>query len=281
MDGRYWALDDFERHIDAAIICLSEDNYLPKKKINRGLIVDCPRNRLFQDVDFAKLKNTGVYFGPGDRVFDADAIWMEIDTLPEASAYSFGPEHAIDMRSLPQNSQSGESPYLEIIFSRKINNFPKGVISFCPTIAKYKLSLVYGKEKGGVHGWSYYFGIDKDGLISPCDSGVKRQDLDIIKMYAATTLGMECDRKYLWNVSTVCDGAKVTLGVYESQIKSLLYARELPMTETGRKRPILHWVESHRRRLKTGVNVDVQKFLRGTSEFEMFGEKFFISNPVK
>lgn len=281
MSETYWETEEFEEHINSAIICLSETNNIPKRKISKNLIIDCPFNRLFTNEDFLKLKSNGVYFAPMDRLINTDEIWTDIDDPPDVAAYSFGPSHAIGLRGLRVNSQTGKDPYLEIIFSRKIKTFPRGVVSFCPMIAKYKLSIVYGKEVGGVHGWSYYFGISEDGKIVPCDSGIKRDDFELIKMYAATVIGMECDKKYLWNVSTISDGVSTTVGVYESQIKSLLYARDLPMSETGRKRPILHWVASHRRRIKNGHDIDVKKYLRGISEFEMFGDKFTITNPKK
>ena len=95
------------------------------------------------------------------------------------------------------------------------------------------------------------------------------------------TIGLYEDRKYLWNVTAKESSAKATFGVYPEQIKSLFYARELPMTETGRKRPILHWVAAHNRRIKSGIDIDIEKHLRGVNEFVYQGTKFSITRPLK
>jgi hypothetical protein len=94
------------------------------------------------------------------------------------------------------------------------------------------------------------------------------------------------DRKSLWQIRTtdhVIDHAAtpLTLGVAEEHVKSLFYARSLPVTETGRKRPILHWVQAHARRIQAGIEVDVRKHLRGITEFDMDGLHFQIISPDK
>ena len=63
----------------------------------------------------------------------------------------------------------------------------------------------------------------------------------------------------------------------KEQIKSLLYARSLPVTATGRKRPILHLVAAHRRRIKEGVDIDIGEFLRGVKKVEMGGTVFTVA----
>jgi len=90
------------------------------------------------------------------------------------------------------------------------------------------------------------------------------------------------DRQYMWNVQAEDeDGSKVQFGVYGPQIQSLFYARDLPTTETGRKRPILHWCSAHQRRLRNGITLDVAEHLRGTTDFNMNGTNFKITNPTK
>jgi len=54
--------------------------------------------------------------------------------------------------------------------------------------------------------------------------------------------------------------AKAHLGCMREEIKSLLYARDLPMTSTGRKKPILHLVAAHKRRIKEGTDIDIVPF---------------------
>jgi hypothetical protein len=105
-------------------------------------------------------------------------------------------------------------------------------------------------------------------------------------VWPVLVLNAWADRRYLWQVRTSDHVMKftatpLTLGVGEEHVKSLFYARTLPVTETGRKRPILHWVQAHARRLREGIEVDVRKHLRGITEFEMDGLKFEIISPDK
>jgi len=94
------------------------------------------------------------------------------------------------------------------------------------------------------------------------------------------------DRRYFWEVSATepfTEGfdAKAIFSVDESYIKSLFYARSIPMTASGRLRPILHWVSAHKRRLEMGVDIDVRKHLRGIDAFAMHGVNFRITEPRK
>jgi hypothetical protein len=104
---------------------------------------------------------------------------------------------------------------------------------------------------------------------------------DYFTVWGSLTIQAYQDRRYMWNVRASEGIAKATFGVYEEQIKSLFYARELPATGTGRKRPILHWVQAHHRRMQNGTEYDVDKYLRGTHEFVMNGTNFKITNPIK
>lgn len=102
----------------------------------------------------------------------------------------------------------------------------------------------------------------------------------------AYIISMHNDRRYFWEVSAsepFADGfdAKAMFSVDESYIKSLFYARSLPMTASGRLRPILHWVSAHKRRLERGVDIDVRKHLRGIDAFAMHGTRFRITEPRK
>ena len=52
------------------------------------------------------------------------------------------------------------------------------------------------------------------------------------------------------------------------------------MTATGRKRPVLHLVEAHKRRMQNGTEIDVTSFLRGSMEVEMNGTLFKVHAPA-
>jgi len=88
------------------------------------------------------------------------------------------------------------------------------------------------------------------------------------------------DRRFCWVITAQEDKARAYVGCTREEIKSLLYARDLPMTATGRKRPILHLVESHKRRLRAGTDIDVTAFLRGIQTVEIQGTRFTVNPPA-
>lgn len=103
---------------------------------------------------------------------------------------------------------------------------------------------------------------------------------------ASVVINLYCDRRHLWQVRTAENVLDVrptplSIGVSEEHIKSLFYARSLPLTESGRKRPILHWVRAHQRRMREGTDIDIERHLRGVDKFEMGGFSWAITNPIK
>lgn len=64
-------------------------------------------------------------------------------------------------------------------------------------------------------------------------------------------------------------------------IVDLMKFRESPTTETGRKRPVLHWVKEHLRKTQgvTSQNVRVEKYERGIDDFESDGYVVSINVP--
>lgn len=105
-------------------------------------------------------------------------------------------------------------------------------------------------------------------------------------IYGAAALQTVADFRHMWVVETEenvigSTNTPLRLGVDSEIIKSLFYARQAPLSESGRRKPILHWVRSHLRRLQSGVDIDVQKHLRGITSFEMDGFAFKISQPTR
>lgn len=139
--------------------------------------------------------------------------------------------------------------------------------------------------------YTVYLAVTPSGAVIPCMARQGEYNGYTAAIYAAVTqsgavaLNAWSDKKHLWNVSTsesvFGKPTPLILGVSESHIKSVFYARSLPMTESGRKRPILHWVRAHQRRLREGVDIDVRKHMRGITEFEMEGFRFQIVSPQK
>ncbi len=138
-----------------------------------------------------------------------------------------------------------------------------------------------------------YFQIEPDGTVnislSPelIKAGCNFNVFDAYNL-GAGALSLLADRKYLWNIRTseTCGKrmdveAKADFGIEEEMVKSLCYARSAPLTPADRKRPILHWVRQHKRRIEKGIDVDVRKHLRGITEFTMGDLAFSITEPVK
>jgi hypothetical protein len=105
-------------------------------------------------------------------------------------------------------------------------------------------------------------------------------------LYGCGAISLLSDRQYIWLVETKEHifgnvFAKIQFGIENEMIKSLFYARSLPLTESGRKRPILHWVRAHQRRLESGIDIDIDKYLRGINEFNMGNLNFNITQPNK
>lgn len=125
--------------------------------------------------------------------------------------------------------------------------------------------------------------IDADGRIrmadSPGFSGCDQAQQEAAQDFICTSLQANADRRFCWEIAADDGFAKASLGCTAEEVKSLLYARELPITTTGRKRPILHLVAAHRRRMKEGIDVDIKPFLRGVAEVTMGGTLFKVRAP--
>lgn len=69
------------------------------------------------------------------------------------------------------------------------------------------------------------------------------------------------------------------IGMDKEQIKSVFYARSLPITKSGRLKPILHLVKAHKRRIKEGADVDINRHIRGIDSVKIGDLVFSIRPP--
>jgi hypothetical protein len=162
-----------------------------------------------------------------------------------------------------------------------------------PVIKTYKYIAFYKEKNDEMGAWVMYFGVGASGeVVSSINAQMVYRRPWFIhgaqQLYPALSMNAWADSRYLWIANTSEDigygqnnPLKFRLGLNKEHIKSLFYARSLPVTETGRKRPILHWVRSHQRRLREGIDVDVSAHLRGVFAFEMDGLNFEITQPNK
>lgn len=289
--SQYWETDEFEDLVTRSIIGMHETKI---KKTRRA-----PGCLKFNEDVFKRFRNLGCYFTPNDRIaqFDHDendksqfvqTIDMLNDGIPERAALTMNPDGLCD-------------GYLTAIYLERVPKLPKPFKSIIH--GKYFRFMQIFFENTYVSGCGNFVVIDKNGNIQSCylddwdtdpitgrhryykNRPVMENDngkvSDYHSVWTSATIQFYQDRRHLWNVMAHDGIAKSTFGVYPEQIKSLFYSRDLPETSTGRKRPILHWVNAHQRRMKSGTEVDVEQYLRGTHEFVMNGTKFKITNPLK
>lgn len=196
----------------------------------------------------------------------------------------------------------------------RVERFPKHVYMLPANIAaRYRFSVFnlfrgerldalkdrrqrhHGASDNTVMSSTFWLGVRRDGtLCGGLDTRQRGARLLTNEMWWSVFMGgvalnVLADRRYLWNVASIepCQLGRVhseltlNFGIDAEYVKSLCYARSLPLTPTGRRRPILHWVKAHKRRMAAGIDVDVHKHLRGVDAFEMGGLGFRITEPTK
>jgi hypothetical protein len=231
---------------------------------------------------------TGIYV-PHDRRYWYGSFDLGVDEIPNVSCVW---------------TDWCKDSALEYTVVSKINALPRGVhvdLRQKQIYQNFKCTYVvmpdFKKEKIPVAlAYVSYFTLAKDSTIWTTIDTRK------FKEYNASTvceydecygshlgpgaLSLTADQKYLWLVQTRKKAfhdfeAKITFGIDEKMVKSLFFARQLPVTETGRKKPLLHWVSAHKRRLQEGIEIDIEKYLRGTTTMIMDDMEFTITSPKK
>lgn len=287
----YWEEEQFEDLVSRSLIAMYESDINKKCKKVPYFIKVSPK-------EIQEVRKSGCYFPPYDRENLDGIVDIQNDGLPSQAFISYVPTRKLEW--CPRE-------YLRLAHMKKISSLPfdvKAIKNGTP----YKIFLFQFTELNKLFVQKSYITIDKDGepsdtyAINPTNkkkvllacTKIDYEESEEAPLYAygpnairtdmflaASIIGLYQDRRYLWNVRATERKATALFGVYEEQIKSLFYARELPVTATGRKRPILHWVNAHQRRIKNGVDVDIEKHLRGTEEFIFNGTKFKITNPIR
>lgn len=233
--------------------------------------------------DYAALVAYGVRFPWKDRISFGNVVDLVNDELPEYAAIG------LTKRQGGQFAQCVYACSAPMFIGRKYSAlagatkiYRVGVVTgFNP------LSRQMAKHKDN----------DLDSIVDPYFAGVMPDGTCVgstingaVSFHGANILSyvvcLHNDRRYFWDVTAseeFWDGnpAKAHFSIDKEYVKSLFYARSLPMTQTGRLRPILHWVRSHQRRVKEGIDIDIAKHLRGIDAFSMHGVNFAISSPRK
>jgi hypothetical protein len=239
---------------------------------------------------------SGVYMPGVKRDYWCGNFDVGVDEFPKEGCVYCAP-----------NAEDGET--FVFVNVRQLGGFGKHIVTQCHNpVARYRVSHIAYMENGSPLEWEEgakirtrvaYFAIDNSGGVWACHDLRKLREINVIWAvrdddyqsyhWGPGALSLLADRRFLWLVETeeslgiegASRGARMQFGVDPEMVKSLFYSRTEPMTASGRLRPILHWVESHKRRIEKGVEVDVVKHLRGIESFQMGGLRFNITSPVK
>lgn len=205
-----------------------------------------------------------------------------------------------DYAAIPLARPQGLDDGFDFIVAQKVPKLPIGYKAVPGAQAFIHAGVFYGAPadrserrmlSNEVLKWSGgYLSVHGDRLLPTRTQapGINGGPFGILARYTSAAVQTVSDFRHLWTVETeeTPMGGKLPptplrLGVNGGIIKSLFYARQAPRAESGRRRPILHWVRQHQRRIADGVDVDVRKHMRGVTEFEMDGFPFRITSPVK
>lgn len=281
----FWDEADFEDTVAASLIACFES----KVKKNRGA---APADRLTNE-RVAVLRAEGPYIASNSRLIiagDEGEYWpfdLVNDKLPIKGLYAFCPEG--------KSKVENPSAYLIALYIKQAFGLGQYWRTGKSGTLYEMLSMI--AENDGVHGERKFFTVTSKGDVVPCvqripnnhgyQPGIKvtsvttpEDEAEENGIWASVALQMLADRRHCWTITAQEKVARAHLGCMQEEIKSLLYARSLPMTSTGRKRPILHLVASHKRRMQSGTDVDVSAFLRGIQTVEIGGTVFKVSPPT-
>ncbi len=230
--------------------------------------------REFSCSDIGLIYGIGPYIPCVERVSFTNQIDIRNDGLPGIRVFG----------GLNKNS------YDVVGCVRPVNRFPNDIQPIGRCLKKYKYTVLYPVDnKDYMRALTLWFGINEKGnIVSTFNKRIEQAAFwhGASQVYPSIAINAWADSKYLWLAKTsenvgLSHDLKLRLGLDKEHIKSLFYARSIPVTDTGRKRPILHWVKAHQRRIKSGIDIDINPYLRGITEFEMDGLRFQITQPNK
>jgi hypothetical protein len=278
-----WTHEAFEDSIARAMVALYEtklDKHCSKTS----------RLARFTMEDLVRIRRHGVFVPAPDRILLAEGDMMSVDdqiqALPPSGCFSMG-------ESRDPSDPDHMETYCGIYYFRRVAKLPRKAMSFVPGHA-YEVLRYYPQDQASAMGTrSYVTANPTTRRITRClelgsrpiSQMMKHSSVDPDRDKDAILLnfGMQYidDMRHQWRITAMNEDTRVVVGAYAENVKSLLFARSLPMTPTGRKRPILHVVSAHRRRLKEGTDIDISMFLRGTREIEMNGTLFKVDAPQR
>lgn len=274
-----WSSEEFENRITAATVALYE-SATDSECDDRHSICR------FNAGDLIAIRKHGIYITAPDREIFAPGIGISVLKWPLSGCVSFGAHY----KESP-NEDLVES-YCRIVYFKRLNRLPSHS-SMISLGDPYQLISVWPQNSGPVVGITDYMTVNRrTGVVSRTIPAWHSKDPAKVLRYTSdeekwkqeyalsAAIQFTEDSRHLWTITAHNDVSKVTVGAHAESVKSLLYARDLPITITGRKRPILHIVHAHRRRISAGTDIDVRDFLRGTREVVMNETRYTVSAPA-
>lgn len=263
-----------------------DDEAIADLAIRAMLLVMQNHSRTFPGVtaqidDYAPLVFYGVRFPWKDRIALSGSIDLVNDELPSCAVIGL--------------TRHKKGTYAQAVYATRYKPH-KRIAALAGAIATYRVGWISGHE-GLSRSLTCDPSKDLESVVTPFYAGVLPNGQCVSSTldgqptfehakWLSYVVGLHNDARYFWNVQAAEeweDGmtAKANFSIDAEYVKSLFYARSLPVTKSGRMRPILHWVNAHKRRLKQGIDIDIAKHLRGISEFDMHTVRFSITRPRK
>lgn len=262
-DIDFWTKDSFEDAITRAMIALYETNY-------DQFTVGDQRIDQVSHATINRIRKIGVFVPAPDRVGWGDHI-DGADGVPREGCLSWG-----------ENMTGHESwhTYCDIDYFRRIEKLPQPLRRPCigPT---FEMSNILPKNQGPAAASKLYYVLGPGGIphLATAEPKNRRVVEDFFVKKTVGAMQLVADRKHTWTITARNLVSCVGVGAYPEVVKSVLYARSFPLSEMGRKRPILHLVKAHQRRIKEGIDIDIDAFLRGVREVKMDGVTYCVDPP--
>lgn len=281
-----WGQDEFEQAVAETLISMFETKI---KKI-RGV----PDNSRLTEEKLRAIRMFGPYIPSGERYIEnvkEEGMIIDVvnDPIPSVGCYSHG--------YVGGKSADVYDGYANHHFFQEVPSLPKDRKKM--GAGRTFRIITASAENTHIKGCCDYFTVSKSGKVVACDTVVtssirgtpgektrffSEYETDPNRVYqialsAYVAMQFHNDRRFCWQIKAEESNAKAYLGCGINEVKSLLYARTLPQTDTGRKRPILHLVAAHQRRIKNGTDINVTAFLRGVQVVEIGGTRFTVLPP--
>lgn len=193
-----------------------------------------------------------------DRLFSADA-----DCLVKP------PDEVIGTSAEVLMVDSGTVKWLGL---RKARALPKGLCTLVRCRTLYEVHFRRLTGEGCVEYNRAMVGVSVGGrptpVLIPRANASGSSEVEMLVMAASVI-----EDAYRANtvLAEFSDGARLLMPVSVDDYLDLFKLRDAPLTPSGRRRAILHWVASHKRRKVNKPAVQVREHLRGVEEFTTDG----------